>query len=223
MQSWRDIVNLQQHWIGECSGTSFDFELVSEVEENDCERTVSLWTAVPESVFRASFVAVKSGSVVEKLYSEGSGECLCGFRKLPVFARNPFTGRLLPVYVTDDLVEYASKTDAHMGVPCFSDTDAAFAVQVGVEEVVGEDGAVDRESACRVAREEGFGGFAVSSKLQDWLISRQRYWGTPIPMAHCRDCGPQPVAYSDLPVLLPHLVGQSLRDADQWLHTKCSR
>jgi leucyl-tRNA synthetase len=75
--------------------------------------------------------------------------------------------------------------------------------------------------------EQGGGDFAVNYRLRDWLISRQRYWGAPIPIVYCEQCGTVPVPYEDLPVLLPEdaeflPTGESpLRYHEGFLHTTC--
>jgi leucyl-tRNA synthetase len=87
--------------------------------------------------------------------------------------------------------------------------------EVGVRKIVG------------MLKEKGIGGFDVSFKLKDWLISRQRYWGAPIPIVYCDRCGTVPVKESDLPVLLPMDVdfvptGQSpLLTSEEFVRTKC--
>ena len=76
---------------------------------------------------------------------------------------------------------------------------------------------------------EGIGKFAINYKLRDWLISRQRYWGAPIPMIYCPDCGIVPVPYEDLPVLLPPdaeipPTGENaLKFNEGFLHVKCPK
>ena len=86
-----------------------------------------------------------------------------------------------------------------------------------------------RKQICERAEKLGIGGYWSSAKLRDWLISRQRYWGTPIPIIHCTCCGSQPVPRNQLPVILPELNNLSTRGNSQlgqcseWLNTECPK
>jgi leucyl-tRNA synthetase len=162
-------------------------------------------------------------------------------------AAHPVTGENLPVYVADYVLKGVG-TGAVMGIPGHNERDHAFAVDHNIEvrQAVEPDGSGDTgipftdegvlvrsgaydglESA--VARErlaadldavEG----TTEYRLEDWCVSRQRHWGTPIPIVHCPDCGPVRVPDDHLPVELPAFdaAGESsLAEAEAWQTTTC--
>ena len=116
-------------------------------------------------------------------------------------------------------------------LPAPEDMDDAF-IEKGIMENSGPFSGMPSDEGIRALQkdlaEKGLGGARVSYKLRDWLVSRQRYWGAPIPMIHCHHCGIVPVPESDLPVLLPEHVqsflptGRSpLEDIPEFMNTTC--
>ncbi|HKY12840.1 MAG TPA: leucine--tRNA ligase [Gaiellaceae bacterium] len=156
---------------------------------------------------------------------------------------NPVNGERLPVYVADYvLMEYG--TGAIMAVPAHDERDREFAVafELPIREVIDEDGVlVDsgaftglpaEEAKRRIVEwlgERGRGQPAVSYRLRDWSFSRQRYWGCPIPVVHCDDCGIVPVPDDELPVLLPEVDDYRpkgvppLASNEKWVNVPCPK
>ncbi|WP_019869686.1 leucine--tRNA ligase [Salinispora oceanensis] len=176
---------------------------------------------------------------------------------LGVSAVNPVSGARIPVYAADYvLAEYG--TGAIMAVPAHDQRDLEFARALGAPvRVVVDTGAPDptetgvaTTGAGRLVNSGDFTGMdnseggaaiiewlsgsglgerAVTYRLRDWLLSRQRYWGTPIPIVHCDACGLVPVPDDQLPVRLPE-TGYTLRQeggrsplesAEEWVATSC--
>ena len=170
------------------------------------------------------------------------------------YAENPFTGEEIPIYVAEFVLEDAG-TGAIMAVPAHDQRDYEFAKEnnIEIETVVQpsedhsfeENGAWEGdgthinseflnemskeeaiEKVVKKLEEKGIGKEDVQYKLRDWLISRQRYWGTPIPVIHCGECGEVPVPEDDLPVELPEDVeftGQEnpIKTSDRFEKTEC--
>ena len=166
---------------------------------------------------------------------------------------NPVNNEVLPIWIADYvLMEYG--TGAIMAVPAHDQRDFLFAkehdlpirivIQAagglteayegdGVQVNSGQfNGLPNQEAKIKIARwmeENKIGKITTHWRLRDWLISRQRYWGTPIPVIYCRECGVVPVAYEDLPVELPKDApftgegGSPLSKVEEFVNVKCPK
>ena len=228
LREWWDIIKLQKHWIGDCTGTNIEFEIIGNIPE--IPKTLTLWTDHPESIENIKFIAVSTNSILAKSPIEASTN-VTTTKLLKVKARNPFTNQKLPIYLTSS-IEFSPFRDDYLGIPVMRKEDADFCDIVGIpyevaKELSAEEIAERRHRVLKDARDRNIGGYPVSPKLRDWLISRQRYWGTPIPIIHCESCGARPVPRQHLPVLLPKIdfVADAklvtLREAPEWLATTC--
>jgi leucyl-tRNA synthetase len=150
-------------------------------------------------------------------------------------ALNPYSGEKVPVWI-GNFVLMGYGTGAIMAVPAHDDRDFEFCTKYGIsirpvirpvdgalavnpKQAFTDDGVVESsgpwsglhsEEARRTmsvhAEEKGFGKAAITYRIKDWGISRQRYWGTPIPVIHCPKCGIVPVPENQLPVVLPDRI-----------------
>lgn len=211
LQDWRDIAKIQKHWIAEPNGWNFELKAG--------KHSVTVWSQSPEDLVYAGFIAIKKSHLLNEMKVEEG--------VLDVMMKNPF-GTDLPIIVTDE-VNFPAFNDVYIGVPSKNEDDMEIAKQfdIRVEQLPLEDYDDDQQWVVEKAQELGIGGdYKVSSKLKDWLISRQRYWGTPIPIIHCATCGAVPVPDEDLPVKLPESdvhIGQPLHKNEEWLKCSCPK
>lgn len=170
-------------------------------------------------------------------------------------ATNPITGKEIPIYISD-YVMMGYGTGAIMAVPAHDSRDYEFAKKFGAaivevisggnveEEAYTGDGvlvnseminglnvAEAKEKMIAFVEAQGIGSRKTNYKLRDWVFSRQRYWGEPIPIVHCDCCGQVPVDEKDLPLTLPEVESYEPTDdgssplakIEEWVNTTCPK
>ncbi|MFB6310929.1 MAG: leucine--tRNA ligase [Salinirussus sp.] len=248
LDGWPESVReIQRNWIGRREGATVGFEVPG-------HGTIDAFTTRLDTIHGTTYLAVApghdlaSGVASDARASEGDADSdVHAGTRLDATAVHPLTGEELPVYVADYVMEDVG-TGAVMGVPAHNERDHAFAVANdlpivsvvepadatepdlpytgdGVLVDAGEYTGLESETAREQLRTDIDSANAHTAyRLRDWLISRQRYWGTPIPIVHCDDCGPVLVPEEDLPVELPEFVqttGNPLESIDEFVETTC--
>ena len=245
---------IQRNWIGRSEGAEIHFR----VDELDLELPVfttrpdtlfgaSYFVVAPEHPFVELHASEEAREYARHAGARPTEERATDTVKTGVFTghfvTNPVNGERLPIWVADYvLMDYG--TGAIMAVPAHDERDREFAetFDLPIVPVIDDDGVlinsgsfdgISFEEAKRaivaVLEEQGRGRATVSYRLRDWSFSRQRYWGCPIPIVYCDECGLVPVPDEELPVLLPDIddyqpKGKApLASNEEWLRVPCPR
>ncbi len=243
LQGWPEKVRImQENWIGKSTGAEIHFKLQNRSE------TLTVFTTRPDTVYGITYMAIAPEHPLVKTLSAGSAQesdvaayVAAAKAKTKIersdatktktgiftghYALSPFTNETVPIWVADYvLMDYAS--GAVMAVPAHDERDHKFATQyqIPIKEIELE----DPHKIITLIEENHWGSAKVQYKLRDWLLSRQRYWGTPIPVVYCNGCGMVPLPESALPVTLPkdvefHWEGNPLDNVKNFVNTTCPR
>ncbi|MCC6934851.1 MAG: leucine--tRNA ligase, partial [Candidatus Yanofskybacteria bacterium] len=238
-------VAAQRNWIGRSEGALIKFNISGIPSTNEVE----VFTTRADTLFGVTAVVI-SPELAQKWVEKGwqapvevrayIKEAL-GKRELErmeerektgvradIEAMNPINGESVPVWVADYVLG-SYGTGAVMMVPAHDERDSEFAKKYGLP--ISNAPLEDRAKIVSLLVEKGVGAPHKTYRLRDWVLSRQRYWGAPIPMIKCTGCGYVPVPESQLPVKLPPLKdfkpaddGRSpLAKASRWLKVKCPK
>ena len=213
-----------------------------------------LAAGTPQEDAVRAFVAHEGGRSIEDRFAEGAAKLGVFTGRHAV---HPFTGEPIPIWAANFVLMDVG-TGAIMSVPAHDERDHAFATAYGLairavvvpssggappggdpfteDGILRGSGAFDglpsaaaRERLAAIVAERGIGSATVTYRIKDWGISRQRYWGTPIPVVHCEGCGIVPVPDDQLPVLLPERApltgsgGSPLAQVPEFVETTCPR
>lgn len=232
----KSIKESQKNWIGKSEGVEISFEVQSS------KFKVKVFTTRPDTIFGATYLVLSPeheavsnlksqisnfdevSSYIEKTKTKteiertAEGKEKTGVELKGVKAINPATKKEIPVWIADYVLPHYG-TGAIMAVPADDKRDKDFAEKFNLTII----------EEYQIAGFEDFGKKNTKYKLRDWVVSRQRYWGCPIPVIHCKRCGVVPVPEKDLPVVLPEIDdylpsddGKSpLSKANDWVNVKC--
>ena len=202
------IKTMQKNWIGKSVGAEIDFEVEGGAPK------IKVFTTRPDTILGATFLVLAPEYVgLEYIVSEDCKDAVAKYKadalkkseierqenkeKTGVFtgayAINPATKEKIPIYVADYVLA-GYGTGAIMAVPAYDERDREFAEKLDLPIVEAE--LIDRDA---------YGTPKVTYRMRDWLISRQRYWGCPIPIAYDKDGNPHAIPEDQLPVMLPEV------------------
>ncbi|MFA5932227.1 MAG: class I tRNA ligase family protein [Candidatus Paceibacterota bacterium] len=230
----------QRNWIGRSEGAEIDFKIVIPTRTPG----VRVFTTRPDTIFGATYLVlapehelvkelkdkIKNWSEVEKYIKEvknktdiertSTDKVKTGIELKGIKAINPANKEEISIWIADYVLPHYG-TGAIMAVPADDIRDKEFAEKFKLPIV----------ENYQKAGFEDFGKKITKFKLRDWVFSRQRYWGEPIPVVHCKKCGIVPVPERDLPVELPKVKnyeptdsGESpLANITKWVNTKCPK
>jgi leucyl-tRNA synthetase len=235
---WPEKVKLmQKNWIGK----SFGAQVIFKSGKID----LPVFTTRPDTLFGATFMVIAPDhDLIEKLITEDQKKEVEKYieknshlteldrtsehqEKTGVFtgsyAINPVNNEKIPIY-TSSYVLKSYGTGIIMAVPAHDQRDFDFAKKFGLE-------IRELEKKFEFSEKDDFIKKEIRYRLRDWIFSRQRYWGEPIPLVHCDACGTVPVDEDQLPVELPDVesyhptgTGESpLAAIDEWVNTKCPK
>jgi leucyl-tRNA synthetase len=231
---------IQKNWIGKSSGTEIIF--------TSGEHDITVFTTRADTLFGVTYlVLAPEHPLIDTLATNGQKAAVkeykeytskrseiertsAGREKTGVFtgayAKHPMTGKPIPIWISD-YVLMGYGTGAVMAVPAHDDRDYDFALKfrLPVTNVISQ-GDTLINSGMELS---GKGSAAVKYRMRDWSVSRQRYWGCPIPIVYCEDCGAVPADESDLPVKLPYNVEfmpdghPPLTGCEEFVNTPCPK
>jgi len=233
---------LQKNWIGRSEGATIKFQIPNSKDY------IEIFTTRPDTIFGATFMVLapehelvkkitkdqflgQVNNYLEKTKKKTELERITEVKeKTGVFtgayAFNPATKEKIPIWISDFVLPHYG-SGAIMAVPAHDQRDLEFAqkFKLPIKKIDLDDRIFNQLSKKGLAEKK------ITFRLHDWIISRQRYWGAPIPMIHCQKCGWQPVPEEDLPVLLPKIkdykppgTGESpLAKSEEFVKTKCPK
>lgn len=236
------IKESQRNWIGKSEGALIDFSIYG---KTDGIEKITIFTTRPGTIFGATYIAISPelakkwmdsgwkpspavlpymGAVLEECVKMGvEGVKEKSGIDTGIFAINPANKEKIPVWIANYVLGDVG-TGAIMAVPAHDEHDYEFAKKFALPIRQMEPEKDLKEITKRVG-----GQWTTTYRLKDWVFSRQRYWGEPIPIIHCARCGVVPVPEKDLPVKLPEVkkyapsgTGESpLADMSKWVNVKC--